>query len=142
MKKLTTIEVTLDEGAFMPQRAHAEDAGLDIFSREDVVIPARGAHVFNTGVHFSIPAGYVGLIKSKSGLNVKHGLQTEGVIDAGYTGAIITKVYNHSDVDYTVRRGDKITQLVIIPVETPVPILVDGLDKTDRGEGGFGSTGR
>ena len=142
MEKLDLINVALDEGAFMPQRAHSTDAGLDLYSREDAVIPARGSAIFDTGVHFEIPDGYVGFVKSKSGLNVKHGIQSEGVIDAGYTGAIVVKLYNHSDADYHVKRGDKITQLVILPIATPAPVRVATLDKTDRGDGGFGSTGR
>lgn len=136
------IEVMLDEGAFAPTRAHEDDAGLDIYAKEDAVVPARGSAIFDTGVHFKIPRGYAGFIKSKSGLNVKHGLETEGVIDSGYTGAIITKVYNHSDEDYRVKRGDKLTQLVILPVETPCVKIVDKLEDTERGDGGFGSTGR
>jgi len=142
MNELLRLEVVLEDGAFMPVRAHEEDAGLDVFSREDKVIPAKGAAIFDTGVHVGLPKGFVGFIKSKSGLNIKHGIQSEGVIDAGYTGAIITKLYNHSDVDYEVKRGDKITQLVILPIVTPTPVLVESLDKTERGDGGFGSTGK
>ena len=142
MDKFLTMKVTLDDGAFMPKRAHETDAGLDLFAREDALIPAKGAAIFDTGVHVAIPAGYVGFIKSKSGLNMKHGIQSEGVIDAGYTGEIITKLYNHSDADYQVKRGDKITQLVILPIATPTPVLVDKLEETERGDGGFGSTGK
>lgn len=136
------IEIMLDEGAFMPTRAHDLDAGLDLYAKDDTLVPARGSAVFNTGVHFKILPGFVGFIKSKSGLNVKHGLQTEGVIDAGYTGAIITKVYNHSDTDYLVKKGDKLTQLVILPIATPRVKLVEAFEETERGDGGFGSTGR
>ena len=142
MDKLEKVKVVLEDGAIMPVRAHALDAGLDLFTREDVSVPAKGSAIFNTGVHVAIPEGYVGFIKSKSGLNMKHGLQSEGVIDAGYTGAIITKIYNHSDVDYHFKRGDKITQLVILPIATPIPVEVESLDDTERGEGGFGSTGK
>ena len=142
MKNDFELEVVLDEGAKLPVRAHAEDAGLDLFSREDKLIPAKGAAVFDTGVHVKIPEGFVGFIKSKSGLNVKHGLQSEGVIDAGYTGPIVTKLYNHSDKDYFVKAGDKITQLVILPIVTPAVREVASLDVTERGDGGFGSTGK
>jgi ATP-dependent exoDNAse (exonuclease V) alpha subunit len=75
--------------------------------------------VFDTGVHVEIPAGYAGFIKSKSGLNVKKNLQAEGVIDAGYTGPIVVKVYNHGDEDVYICAGDKLTQLVILPVALP-----------------------
>lgn len=132
----------LDSGAYMPLRAHKEDAGLDLRSREDKVIPAGGSAVFDTGVHVEIPFRTVGFLKSKSGLNVKNGLTGEGVIDAGYTGSICVKLYNHSDKDYHVKAGDKITQLVILPILTPEIELVDALDDTERGTGGFGSSGR
>ena len=136
------IEIMLDNGAIMPTRAHELDAGLDLYAMEDCLVPAKGSAVFNTGVHVKILPGFVGFIKSKSGLNVKHGLTSEGVIDAGYTGAIIVKVYNHSNEDYLVKSGDKLTQLVILPIVTPKPKLVEAFDKTERGDGGFGSSGR
>lgn len=136
------LRIVLDEGAKMPLRAHPSDAGLDLFSRAETVIPARGSAVFDTGVHVEIPAGYVGFIKSKSGLNVKKNLLAEGVIDAGYTGPIVVKVYNHGDEDVRLRAGDKLTQLVILPVALPELELTDSLSETERGAGGFGSTGR
>ena len=136
------MRVVLEDGAQMPRRAHPFDAGLDLFSREDAVIPARGSAVFNTGVHVQIPAGYAGFIKSKSGLNIKHDINSEGVIDTGYTGAIIVKLYNHGDTDFAVRRGDKLTQLVLLPIGLPELEQCDSLDETERGDGGFGSTGR
>ena len=126
----------------MPLRAHPFDAGMDLFSRTDTLIPARGGAVFDTGVHVEIPEGYVGFIKSKSGLNVKKNIQAEGVIDAGYTGPIVVKVYNHGDEDVLIRAGDKLTQLVILPVALPELELADSLTETERGAGGFGSTGR
>lgn len=136
------MKVSLDKGAKMPQRAHSTDAGMDIFSREEKTIKAGGAASFDTGVHIEIPTGYVGFLKSKSGLNVKHGITSEGVIDAGYTGSIVAKLYNNSDEDYTVGEGDKITQLVLLPILTPELEEVSSLEETERGEGGFGSTGR
>ena len=136
------LRVLLDGGARMPLRAHPFDAGMDLFSRTDTRIPARGSAVFDTGVHVEIPEGYVGFIKSKSGLNVKKNLQAEGVIDAGYTGPIVVKVYNHGESDVLIRRGDKLTQLVILPVLLPELELAEILTETDRGAGGFGSTGR
>ncbi|MCR5664949.1 MAG: dUTP diphosphatase [Oscillospiraceae bacterium] len=136
------LKVVLDEGAVMPLRAHPGDAGLDLFARAEQTVPARGSAVFDTGVHLEIPEGYVGFIKSKSGLNVRRGLVAEGVIDAGYTGPIVVKVYNHSDGDWTVRAGDKLTQLVVLPIALPELELADSLDETERGAGGFGSTGR
>ena len=136
------MRVVLDEGAKLPTRAHPFDAGLDVYSRETKTVPARGSAVFDTGVHVEIPEGYVGFLKSKSGLNVKHNITSEGVIDAGYTGSIMVKLYNHGDVDYIVNAGDKITQLVVIRVNLDGCYECDSLDETERGDGGFGSTGK
>lgn len=132
----------LDEGAIMPVRAHATDAGLDLFSREDFRIRPGYSHAFDTGVHIELPKGTAGFIKSKSGLNVKHGITSEGVIDVGYTGPIVVKMYNHSDKEYHVKKGDKITQLVIVKIETPELEVVDNLEETERGDNGFGSSGK
>ena len=136
------MKIKLDEGAKMPTRAHAVDAGLDLYARETQIVPAKESAIFDTGVHMEIPVGYVGMLKSKSGLNVKHGLVGEGVVDAGYTGSIKVKLYNHGGYDYKVQAGDKISQIVILPIITPELELVDKLDETDRGNGGFGSTGK
>lgn len=136
------MNIMLDSTALMPKRGHATDAGLDLLSPRDVVIMARGSALINTGVHVELPNGTAGFLKSRSGLNVKHGITSEGVIDVGYTGSIVCKLYNNSNDDYKIKRGDKITQLVIVKIETPSINIVDKLDETERGEGGFGSTGR
>ena len=136
------MRIKLDEGAYMPTRAHAADAGLDLYSPERVNIPPKWAVTIDTGVHVELPKNTVGMVKSKSGLNVKHGIQSEGVIDVGYTGSIRVKLYNHSGRWYTVNKGDKISQLVILPILTPDLELVDELDETERGSNGFGSSGR
>ena len=126
----------------MPTRAHKTDAGLDIYAKDGQIVPAKESAIFDTGVHVEIPVGYVGMLKSKSGLNVKHGITSEGVIDAGYTGSIVVKLYNHGGYDYRAEKGDKISQLVIMPIITPGLEEVDTLDDTERGTGGFGSTGK
>ena len=136
------MKIKLDKGAIMPTRAHEIDAGLDIYAREAQIVPARESATFDTGVHVEIPVGAVGMLKSKSGLNVKYGLTSEGVIDAGYTGSIVVKLYNNSGYDYAVNAGDKISQLVIMPILTPPLELVEELETTERGAGGFGSTGK
>ena len=136
------MKIKLDSGAHIPTRAHETDTGLDLYARESQVIPARESAIFDTGVHVEIPKGYVGMLKSKSGLNVKHGITSEGVIDCGYTGSIVAKLYNHSGYDYTVNAGDKITQLVLLTILTPELELVDSLEDTERGNGGFGSSGK
>lgn len=139
---VSSLRIKLDVGAYTPTRAHTTDAGMDLYSRDNKVIPARGSVVFDTGVHIELPQGTVGMLKSKSGLNVNRGIVSEGVIDVGYTGSIRAKLYNLSDVDYVVCRGDKITQLVIMPYLAPDIEIVDELDATDRGDKGFGSSGR
>ena len=140
--KKPTIKVVLDEGAKMPHRAHSADAGYDLFSREDAVIYPNAGGIFDTGVHVEIPRGYVGFLKSKSGLNVKHSIQSEGVIDSGYTGSINVKLFNHGSKDVHIQKGQKISQLVLLPIITPELELVDTLEDTERGNGGFGSTGK
>lgn len=136
------MKIKLDPGAIMPTRAHFTDAGLDLYAMESKKIPARGSSIFNTGVHIELELNTAGFIKSKSGLNVKHNLTSDGVIDVGYTGSICVKLYNHGDKPYQVERGDKISQFVVVKIETPELELVDELKETDRGNNGFGSTGR
>ena len=136
------MKVKLEKWAYMPERAHATDAGADLRSPCDVVVNPNDSVVIDTGVHIELPPNTVGMLKSKSGLNVKHGITSEGVIDVGYTGSIAVKLYNHSDKAYEVKAGDKISQLVIMPIFTPTFELVDELEDTERGNGGFGSTGR
>lgn len=136
----------------MPIRAHEDDAGLDLLTPENVTVPGCtwdlydeveiGSATIDTGVHVAIPKGYVGYIKSKSGLMCRSGLTADGTIDSGYTGSIRVKLFNHTAKEYTFKKGDKIAQLVIHPIITPELELVDELEDTDRGSGGFGSTGR
>ena len=136
------MKIMLDKGAKMPTRAHSTDAGLDLYARETQVVPAKESAVFDTGVHIELPVCTTGFLKSKSGLNVKHGIISDGVIDAGYTGSICVKLYNLSGYDYTVHAGDKISQLVVLPYIAPSLDLVEKLEETARGSNGFGSTGR
>lgn len=136
------MKIKLDNGAYTPTRAHEADAGLDIYSRERKLVRAHDSATFDTGVHIEIPKGFVGFLKSKSGLNGKHGLTSEGVIDSGYTGSICVKLYNNSDEDYIINGGDKISQLVILPIVLPDLEIVTELGKTDRGSNGFGSSGK
>ena len=152
---IRNIEVVLQEGAIMPTLAHETDGGYDLYARESQIVPARESATFDTGVCIRLPEarlydgdGFlasfktVGFLKSKSGLNVKHGIRGEGVIDMGYTGSIKVKLYNDSGYDYKVEAGDKISQLVILPCFTPPLVQVDALPETERGAGGFGSSGR
>ena len=136
------MNIILDPGAFMPEFAHKTDAGADLRSPVYAVVPARGNTVIDTGVHVEIPEGYVGILKSKSGLNVKHDLIGTGTIDSGYSGSIRVKLYNLGDTDYQVFRGDKIIQLVIMPCVYCEFTEVEQFADSERGAGGFGSTGR
>lgn len=136
------IDVVLDDGAKMPIRAHEPDAGADLFSPAAVTVYPGESVVIDTGVHMAIPCGYAGLLVSKSGMNVKHGILSTGLIDTGYTGSIRVKLYNHGHEAYTVREGDKISQIVILPVLLCGFNQVDRLEETERADGGFGSTGR
>ena len=136
------MKIKLDPGAFMPEYAHEQDAGMDLRSPVDAVVLPHDSAVIDTGVHVEIPKGAVGMLKSKSGLNVNHDLTSEGVIDEGFTGSIRVKLYNHGGARYHVKAGDKISQQVILPVLHPALELVDALDETERGDNGFGSTGR
>lgn len=136
------MKIMLDKDAKMPTRAHPTDAGLDLYAIEDKTILPNSSAVFDTGVHVELPKGTMGLIASKSGLNIKWGLTSEGIIDEGYTGSIKVKLYNHSRYGYEVKKGDKISQLVILPILTPELELVDSLEDTERGNNGFGSSGR
>lgn len=136
------MKIMLDKGAKMPTRAHTWDAGLDLYATHDGYIRCNSHRTFDTGVHVEIPEGYVGFIKSKSGLMVNHGILTDGVIDSHYTGPIKVCLFNQSGSKYEVKAGDKIAQLVIVPCLLTELELVDSLEETDRGVDGFGSTGR
>ena len=125
----------------MPTRAHKQDAGLDLYAREYIEIEPRNSVKTDTGVHVAIPEGYVGMVKSKSGLMVKHDTVTDGTVDSGYTGSIVVKLFNHDYSELVIEPGQKIAQLVILPIITPELEEVDSLEETERGTGGFGSTG-
>lgn len=136
------MNIVLDNEAFMPEYAHNTDAGMDICSPVYVTVPAGGNVLIDTGIHVELPHNSVGMLKSKSGLNVKHCILNEGVIDEGFVGSIKVKLYNLSDQDYYVMRGDKISQLVVIPYIHCELKQVEKLEETERGENGIGSTGR
>lgn len=137
------MKVKLSDGAFVPERAHKEDAGLDLRTPVPFILGAHESYVVDFGVAVEIPIGYYGELMSKSGLNVKHNIQSAGgVIDSGYTGTIRGRITNNSDYDYEFKRGDKVMQLVIKPCLCCGVNVVDELVDSDRGTDGFGSTGR
>lgn len=136
------MKVTLDPDAKMPTRAHETDAGLDLYSRDDWYLGPWESKTFDTGVHVELPPGTGGLLVAKSGLNITRDLTSTGLIDETYTGSLAIKLYNQGSNGYMIRKGDKISQLVIFPVLRPELELVDKLEETGRGNNGFGSTGR
>lgn len=147
------MRMVLDDWAVPPTRAHSTDAGLDLRTPITIIVPPAslmdnngcmaGCVSIQTGVHIAIPQGYFGKVESRSGLNINHGIVCcGGVVDSGYTGGIMVKLYNTTAEPYKIAAGDKIAQLIIQPCEYPQFELVERLDETERGDSGFGSTGR
>ena len=137
-----TLPVRLDPGAYMPERAHSLDAGLDLRTPVDIVIHKNETEIIDTGVHVQIPTGAVGIIKSKSGRDIQAEVIEDGVIDGKHRKSIAIKMYNHGENDARIMKGRIIAKLVILPVLRPELELVDELEETERGDKGFGSTGR
>lgn len=135
------LKVKLDNGAYIPERAHPMDAGLDLKTPYDFDLYPGEHKDINTGVHVEIPDGYVGMITSKSGLMLK-GVTSRGTIDSSYRGPVHAILFNASRQIVSFEVGDKITQLVVLPCAVCDVKEVDKLSETDRGEAGFGSTGR
>lgn len=140
------MKVVVHEGGILPKRAHFDDAGIDLFTPVDFMLPAfGGSTVVDLLVGVQIPIGYFGKLESKSGLNVVHNIQTTGgVVDSGFRGTIKVRVTNMGNEPYHFEKGDKITQLVLIPVGLFDIEQVDELDPSESGReaSGFGSTGR
>ena len=131
----------LDPKAALPTRAHPDDAGLDLYALEDVEIESNGGELLRTGVAMAIPKGYVGMIADRSSFG-KKGLKTAGgIIDAGYRGEVKVIARNLTQEPFSIRRGERIAQLLLIPIATPQIEEVLDLGETSRGAGGFGSTG-
>lgn len=136
------IRYKLDDGAFKPTKSHERDAGFDLYAPYDAaILPGYGLSI-DTGVHFDIPEGYAGEVVGRSGLN--HGLNIicpQGTVDSGYTGSIRVKLYNLGKKEFTFAKGDRIAQIVFVPIADVR--LVETKDYEDeRGTDGFGSTGR
>jgi dUTP pyrophosphatase len=137
--------VRLDERAILPTRAHPGDAGLDLYALDATELgPGERASV-STGIAVEIPAGQAGLVLPRSGLAARHGIalvNAPGLIDSGYRGELRVLLLNTDrQRSFSVAVGDRIAQLVLVEVRTPVPIEVDELDHSERGAGGFGSSG-
>lgn len=136
------LKVKLDKESYMPEKAHKSDAGYDLRTPYELTVKAGGSAVVYTGVHMVIPEDFCGLLVSKSGLLTKHSITTTGLVDARYTGEIVVKVQNHGKDDYHFNKGDKVSQIVILPVAFTCITEIEDLPKTERGSAGFGSSGR
>ncbi|CAN6291978.1 unnamed protein product [Urochloa humidicola] len=132
----------LSEKAILPSRGSALAAGYDLSSAAETVVPARGKALVPTDLSIAIPEGTYARIAPRSGLALKHSIDVgAGVIDADYRGPVGVILFNHSEVDFAVKPGDRIAQMIIQVIATPEVAEVEDLDATVRGEGGFGSTG-
>ena len=130
--------------AVLPSYAHPSDAGMDVRSVEDVTIPPGGRALVHTGLVMLLPPMYEAQVRPRSGLALKSGitlLNTPGTIDSGYRGEVGVILVNLGDADFAVKKGDKIAQIVVAPVTQPQIVETTDVDETDRGAGGFGSTG-
>ncbi|WP_338467521.1 dUTP diphosphatase [Novosphingobium sp. ZN18A2] len=130
----------------LPLPAYATDgaAGMDVVSAEDVTLAPGARHPVATGLALAIPPGFEVQVRPRSGLALKHGItvpNTPGTIDSDYRGELKVILINHGADAFDIRRGDRIAQIVLAPVTRAAWLEVDDLDETERGEGGFGSTG-
>jgi len=132
----------LKENAKLPRYMHPGDVGMDLYSMETVTIPPMGQYRFWHGFAMEFPIGYAAVVKDKSSISKAGLTQMGGVFDAGYRGEYNTHLVNLSSEPYTVEEGDKVAQLLIIPVEIAELEETDTLSESARGEGMFGSTGR
>lgn len=147
MSELEILATRLDKSLSLPQRAQPGDAGLDLYAAIDITLEAGGGRALvPTGLAISIPEGYAGFVQPRSGLALKHGvtcLNTPGLIDSGYRGELKVILVNTDPAQsYEVKKGERIAQLVIQEVAQTRLKEVDELPPSDRGEGGFGSTGK
>ena len=129
------------EDAIMPKRGSPDAAGYDLYSNESGRILPGHTRLYDTGISFKVPIGTYGRIAPRSGLSKKGIMVNAGVIDRDYTGPVKIMLHNLSQFTYIVNKDDRIAQLILEKIETPEMILVDSLEDTERGSGGFGSTG-
>ncbi len=134
----------LDKELPVPSRAHIGDAAVDLHSRIDVTLRPGQRSAVPTGLAVAIPDGFAGLVLPRSGHARRHGIgkvNAPGLIDSGYRGEISVLLINHGDEEVKFGRGDRIAQLAVVPIPDVDWVEVDSLDDTERGEGGFGSSG-
>ncbi|MBR7146007.1 MAG: dUTP diphosphatase [Lentisphaeria bacterium] len=129
----------------LPVKAHADDAAFDLRSRSDILVPVNKSTLVPTGVFIELPVNYEAQVRPRSGLALKHNItltNSPGTIDAGYRGEVGVIMFNHGPEEFAVKRGDRIAQMVIAELPAVELETVAVLSSSDRGEGGFGSTGR
>lgn len=132
----------LEKNAIIPTKANANDAGWDLYSIVDIVIPSKQRNTVKTGIALEIPEHMAGLIWPRSGLSVKKGIDVlAGVIDSGYRGEIMVCLYNTSDEHVSINRGDRIAQIIFQEVPCVMMLHQEGLGSSQRGDNGFGSSG-
>ena len=140
------LPISLDEGAQMPTYAHPTDAAADLYAKEDIVVKAHSlSNLINTGVHIGLPEGWMAMILPRSSIGAKTGLRLSnscGIIDSSYRGFLGVLYDNISDSDYEIHAGDRIAQLLIFPSYHFKSMFANTLNETDRGSGGFGSSGK
>ena len=130
------------DDAIIPKRGSEQAAGYDLYTIDEGRLMPKQTHLFDTGISFTVPEGTYGRIAPRSGLSKKGILVNAGVVDRDYTGPVKVMLHNLSDEMYQVKKNDRIAQLIIEKIATPVIEEVGSLEETDRGDGGFGSTGR
>ncbi|EGT54310.1 hypothetical protein CAEBREN_12068 [Caenorhabditis brenneri] len=141
--RLTVRFTELNENARMPTYGSASAAGADLHSAEDVVVPAKGKLCVSTGIQIELPVGYYGRVAPRSGLAAKHFIDVgAGVIDSDYRGEVKVLLFNFNDTDFEVKKGDRIAQLICEQIGMGTFEEVESLESTERGAGGFGSTGQ
>lgn len=134
--------VQLHPDARIPRRETSDAAGYDLASVQHVEIPSHGTAIVSTGLAIAVPDGTYGRIAPRSGLAAKHSIGVgAGVVDGGYRGEVKVVLFNHGHVPYVVHPGDRIAQLILECIVVPDVMVCDVLDETERGHGGFGSTG-
>ena len=137
------LQVKVDGSGALPEYGSAAAAGADLRASEEMVIAPGGRAAVPTAVHLEIPTGHVGLIWPRSGLAVRHGIDTlAGVVDSDYRGEVRVVLINHGDQPFAIRPGDRVAQLLVQKVERPAFVASSRLGETARGASGFGSTGR
>lgn len=138
---MESVKIVIEPNAYAPMLAHVGDAAIDLRAMSSGVVKPHGYAFFDTGVRFGIPSGWCGVIMSRSGMNAHSGITATGLIDPGYKGTVGVILHNDGDEEYEVNAGDRIAQMMFVRYGMPQLVLVSNND-SERGEDGFGSTGR